>query len=516
MKDNSMNKKVNTNRVAIYMAGVMVLVKLLGFAKQFVLAYFYGSSSISDAFMTASDIPTQVFSFIAQAIATSFIPVYCSIKERDGTIEANRYTSNMVTITGVTCFLICLVMNIFSNEVVRIFANGFSAETNSICAELIRISSIGVLFLVLTRIFSGLLQVHNRFVVTTCLSIPMNIIEIAFIYLSFRYGYKLLGLGMLLGMMSEFAIASLASSKIYRYNPFEKINIENIKRTIIMAVPVIIGVGVNQINKIVDKRLASSIQVGGVSVLGYASIINTSVQDILVTSFITVLFAKVSINVAKGAISDVKDSIEETLMTLSYILIPTTVGVITLSTILVKAVFGYGAFDESAIIATSSSLIFYSIGMLFVSGRDLLIRVFYAFGNTKTPLLTSTVAIAINVALDIILSKNMGLSGLALATSISALTCFILTYFGIVKKVGHIISKKSILELGKMLCSAIVMGVSIKLILSIIKNVNIFVALFICIIIGIIVYFICSLFMKIETFTSFCKIVSCKIKKGRS
>jgi putative peptidoglycan lipid II flippase len=65
------------------------------------------------------------------------------------------------------------------------------------------------------------------------------------------------------------------------------------KDTMSMVVPIIIGIGVSQINKIIDRSVASTVIVGGVSALSYASIINTAIQEILVTSIITMLFASI-------------------------------------------------------------------------------------------------------------------------------------------------------------------------------------------------------------------------------
>ena len=83
--------------------------------------------------------------------------------------------------------------------------------------------------------------------------------------------------------------------------------------------------------------------------------------------------------------------------------------------------FGRGAFDYDAIKMSSSALFFYSIGMVGMGIREVLARAFYSLQDTKTPVINATVGVFINIVLNIILSKYLGVGGLALATSISAL-----------------------------------------------------------------------------------------------
>ncbi len=102
----------------------------------------------------------------------------------------------------------------------------------------------------------------------------------------------------------------------------------------------------------------------------------------------------------------------------------------------VSLVFGRGAFDAVAMDMTVSSLFYYSIGMLGVGLRDILSRAFYSMQDTKTPMLNASVAALMNIVLNIVLSRFMGIGGLALATSISALFCTGTLFVSLRKKAG--------------------------------------------------------------------------------
>ncbi len=103
----------------------------------------------------------------------------------------------------------------------------------------------------------------------------------------------------------------------------------------------------------------------------------------------------------------------------------------------VKLLFGRGAFGIQAISMTTTALFYYSIGMLGFALRDILSMAFYSIQDTKTPMINSTIAIFLNIILNLILSKHMGIGGLALATSISTIFCTILLSISFKKKIGH-------------------------------------------------------------------------------
>ena len=72
---------------------------------------------------------------------------------------------------------------------------------------------------------------------------------------------------------------------------------------------------------------------------------------------------------------------------------------------------------------TGGALFYYSIGMIAFGLRYILSRAFYALQDTKTPMINATIAVIINRVLNFILSKCLGIGGLALATSIAAIVC---------------------------------------------------------------------------------------------
>lgn len=91
--------------------------------------------------------------------------------------------------------------------------------------------------------------------------------------------------------------------------------------------------------------------------------------------------------------------------------------------------------------------------------RSVLTRGFYALQDTKTPMINATIGVAINIVLNLILSKYMGIGGLALATSISAIVTTVLMFVTLHKKIGPFGLKELIRSFVKISIASLLIGV---------------------------------------------------------
>ncbi len=88
---------------------ITIFSKILGFARDISLSYFYGASNISDAYLISVTIPLTVFSFVGIGISTSYIPMYSSIKEKVNMAQADRFTSNIINFLMIICSILILI-----------------------------------------------------------------------------------------------------------------------------------------------------------------------------------------------------------------------------------------------------------------------------------------------------------------------------------------------------------------------------------------------------------------------
>ena len=123
-------------------------------------------------------------------------------------------------------------------------------------------------------------------------------------------------------------------------------------------------------------------------------------------------------------------------------------------------------FNETATLMTSGALTFYILGLFFASLRMIFEKVFYSMQKTKVPMINGLIAVAVNIAFDIILVKFMQHKGLALATSISSLVSAITLYISLKKVYPDIEIKDNLISLIKILAASIIMALAMYLLFT--------------------------------------------------
>lgn len=475
--------------------------KFIGFFRDVTLAYFYGASGISDAYLISLTIPTVIFGFVATGISTGYIPMYSRIEAKHGEQNSKEYTNNLLNILWAVCTAIVILGLIFTEPLVKIFASGFEGEILQLAVTFTRISIVGIYFSMTIRILSGYLNMKKYYVVPTLIGLPLNIVLIISIIISSQFDLVLvLAFGNVIAVIIQFVILLFfAYRKGFTYQFVFRPKDEHIKSMLILAIPVIIGSSVNQINKLVDRTLASQISIGGISALNYANTLNLFVQGVFVVSISTVMYPLISKMASKGDMDGLKRSVSQAINGINLLVIPATVGSLFFAEPIVDLLFGRGAFDGSAVALTSSAFFFYSIGMIGYGLREVLSRAFYSLQDTRTPMINAAIAMVLNIILNFILSRYLGIGGLALATSISAIFGTVLLYISLRRKIGSFDMKQLSSAFLKIALASIVMGVASKfLYLYLLPLFGSPVSLMAAILVAVILYFVFVYAMKIE------------------
>lgn len=502
-------------KYAVVIMIIAILSKGLGFIREIILSYYYGASNVTDAYLIAQTIPVVMFGFVGTGIATSFIPMYRMIEVKCSKDESYKYLNNVINILLIICTIIIFICLLFSRQIVKLFASGFDAKTLALAVDFTRISLWSIYFTGISAILRSFLQINNNFYIPELIGIPFSLVTISCIIFSSKNNVMLLAYGLLIASAAQFLlIVPYLKRYHYTYGFYIDIKSEHIINMANIALPVILGVSVNQINLLVDRTLASNISVGGISALNYAGQLNGFVQGIFVLSIVTVLYPMISKMTAENDNNGLKKIISEALIGIIILVLPFTIGTMIFSKPIVEFLFARGAFSIDARTMTSGALFYYSIGMIGFGVRELLSRVFYSLQDTKTPMMNAVISMLLNIILNIILSQVMGLAGLALATSISAVFCAGLLFIQLRKKIGPFGMKNISIVFLKILFASLVMGVITKLSYNTLldfRSDNI--SLCIAIIFGALSYFIIVCFMKIEDVDIIVNTIKMKILK---
>lgn len=504
-------KKVIANVILI-----TVLAKVLGFAREILLSYFFGATGISDAYLVSQTIPGTIFQFVGTGLATSFIPVFMNILTKEGKKRADSFTNTVISIVFIFSTFVILLVWVFTPFIIKIFASGFQGQTLYYAIWFTRINIMSLYFSSMIYVFTSYLQACNKFKMVAFAAIPNSIVIIASIILGAKLHIYALPIGSVVAVFIQL-IFIYAGVKQREFKLSLNVDFKNkyVKEVYKLMIPVIIGVSVNQINVLVDRTIASNVAIGGISALLYADSLVMFVQGIFAQSIATIYYPTITLMSEENKISELKSQISEALGGMVFLLLPITVGAVILARPIVSLLYGRGAFSENAVNMTSIALMFYSIGIVAFGVRELLSRVFYAFHDTKTPMKNAMYGMILNIILNIILSRTMGIGGLAFATSMSSIVTSMLLFLHLTERIGVFIKPNFIKNILKILISVFVLGVISAIMYYIVfEKYGLYCRLFLTVFIGGVVYFIMTLILKIEIVTDIIREIKHKKTAG--
>ncbi len=425
-----------TAKYTLILMFTTVLAKLLGFVREVALAYVYGAGATSDAYIVAFSIPTILFTGLGTALLTCYIPLYTELAEHRPE-QAKPFNNNVTTLIFLLSLVILTVFWVFEEPIVRLFAMGFAGETFALAVTLSRVMIVSIVFMGVSNILQGYLQIKGSFFVIGIVSLPMNIFVIASILLANKEGTLLLAAGPVVGYAAALVMLAVAAwRRGFRYRPHLELQDREIKKMLLLVLPIFLGRTVMQINNMIDRTLASTLPEGSVSALNYASKVYGFVISVFVLSLATAVFPRLARQVSRSNTTSFIATSMTSVRMVTLLVLPISAGSIVLARPVVQLLFGRGAFSEEAITMTSQALVFYSLGLIFFSLQSILANTFYSMQDTKTPTINSIIAVGINIVLNFLLIVSLGHRGLALATSISGAVSTIMLGIRLRHKVG--------------------------------------------------------------------------------
>lgn len=479
--------------------------KVLGLVRDMLLGHNFATGMESTAFQVASRIPRTFFDAIfASAISASFIPVFNDRLEKHGKEDAYQLSRSFFTWVGLATALFSLVGMVFSEQIVSLLADGFAGETAALCASLLRILFPTVFFTGLAFSMVGVLQSMGEFNIPAALSTVSNAIIILYYVLFCRkYGIYGLAWAFLLGWASQALIqVPWLHRNGFRYRP--SLRHPALKQIFVLMVPVMVSTWIQPLNQLISTRFATHLFDGaGASAMDYANTLYTMITGILVLSITNVIFPEMSRLSTQGDDDALGQLIVTNIRSMLFLLLPLTVGVMLMSTPLVRLLYEWKSWDSFSTTITARALCFMSLGMVGYGIQNVLSRAFYAGQDGKIPLISGVISILVNLVLCFLLVDRMDVAGLSLATAVSTLVSALVLLIPTVRRFPKLWDRDFWSAMGKMLLCSLVMGVVVFLLYSLLSGVvsdgliGRALLLGVPTLCGIIVYFVSALLMRL-------------------
>lgn len=406
-------------KASILIIIVSILSKLLGFIRETVLAATYGASYVSDAFIFAYGLPATLFSVVAAAFVTGFIPMYSRVEANDGDKEANRFLNNVLHVMIIFCIVIAAFFLLVPEVILGFLLPNASAELLSLVIPFTQITVFSVFMTCIIQLMTGFLQLKNSFVFPMMMGFPMNIVVITTIVLSRSIGSWILPYGILISYCLQAAlIVAYAFKKGYRYKFVLDLKDKQLRTMLALAIPLIIGSSSTTIGDLINKAILSGFE-GGVSYLNYSTRLGGILQSVFGAAITNVAYPSLSRSIARNETLETHRSFGDALISITLFIAPASLGLIVLAQPIVQLVYMRGEFTAEDLAITVPVFVGYSIGLLAISLRDLFTRMFYSYQDMKTPMWNSILMAAIQAALAIVLFNVIGIAGVTLSMAIS-------------------------------------------------------------------------------------------------
>jgi len=419
---------------AVFMASATAVSRVVGLAREVLVAGVYGVSADYNAFVSVSAVPNVIRQLFADAaISAAFVPVLVALVAAGDIARARRVTGALFGFMLALVGAATLVLLLAAEPIVRIVYPELTTtpEATAAAVDYLRIVGPTILVLSLAGVVTGVLFAHERFVMPAVVSVVWNLVIIAFVSVwHTSWGVDALAWGTLAGTVAELVLLAWA---MHTLGEPLRVNFHfadpQLRRVLALIVPIAITLGIVNFNALVDLFFAQYVGSSSAAELHYAFRLYTLPQGIFAVTIGTVLFPSLSRFVALGDPARFRETLSTGIRQTVFVSLPFVAWFLVLAQPVVRVVFQRQAFtaDDTAVVAAALAAL--AVGLTFANVNMLFNRSFQSMQRVWLPLYVGLVNLALNAALDWVLLGPLGTAGIALSTSlVSLFTTVVLAY----------------------------------------------------------------------------------------
>ncbi len=419
--------------------------RLVGFARDMLIAQLFGVQAGVDAFFVAFRIPNLMRRLFAEgAFSQAFVPVLAEYQQTRTLDEVRTFIARITGQLSLVLTMVTVVGVLAAPIIVFIFAPGFGEHsTRSLLAiEMLRLTFPFLMLVSLTALAGSVLNTYGYFGVPAFTPVILNICMIlAALYLSPYFAQPIVSLawGVLIAGIVQlfFQLPFLYHRRLF-VRPRLFWADSGVRRVLKLMVPALFGVSIAQINLMVDSIFASFLQVGSVTWLYYTDRLTDFPLGVFGVAIATVILPHLSRQHAEQSKEQFSQALDWGLRSLLLIAVPSALGLVLFSLPLIASCFAYGKFTIFDLLQTQKSLMALASGVPAFMMVKVLASGFYARQDIKTPVKVGALAMVINSLLCLLLIFPLAHAGLALASAVAGyVNCATLLFLLIRRDIYH-------------------------------------------------------------------------------
>jgi putative peptidoglycan lipid II flippase len=444
--------------------------RVLGVARETVLAAKFGAGTEMDAFNVAFRVPNLLRDLFAEGAMTSaFVPTFTRTLTERGREAAwrlgNLVVNSLLLVTGT---LVVLGI-IFASPITRTIAPKF-AETPGKLELTTELTIIMLPFLTTIAVsvaMMGMLNSLRRFFIPALSPAMFNIATIvcAFWLVPFMPGVGLppiagIAIGTLAGGLGQIVLQwPVLKREGFRYRAILDFNDPDLREVLRLIGPGTLGLAAVQINVVVNTYLASS-EPQAVSWLSYAFRLMYLPIGLFGVSIATAALPEIARHASATDLPSIRRTVSGALRMMLMLNVPATLGLMVLAHPIVALLLEHGRFTPADTDATAVALMFYAPGLLGYSAVKIAAPTFYSLRDSRTPVVVSVLSVLANLGINLALFRLMGFRGLALGTALAAMFNAVALLWLLRRRLDGLEGRRIATSLVKILIASFVMGLA--------------------------------------------------------
>jgi putative peptidoglycan lipid II flippase len=401
--------------------------RILGFARDMLIAAVLGAGPIADAFFVALRLPNLFRRLFGEgAFNAAFVPAISNILHVEGTEAATAFAGEATAVMIFWLGFLTVLGEVFMPWLLYVLAPGFAADHAKflLAVALSRIMFPYLFFICLTALFSGMLNALHRFAAAAAAPVLFNLFSIGFMLALTPYmpnaGYAI-AWGVTVSGIAQILLVGVALRRAGIRLALPKPHLSpQMRRLFRRMAPGLIGAGVTQLNVSIDTIIGTLLPAGSVSVLYYADRVNQLPLGVIGTAAGTALLPVIARQIARGEETNALASLNRALEGVLILSLPAAIGLAVAARPVIELLFLRGAFSLHTAILTSHSLAAFAIGLPLFALVKVLTPGFFGRGDTVTPLKIGTAAVVLNLGMNLLFMRPLHAVGPALATSLAS------------------------------------------------------------------------------------------------
>lgn len=401
-----------------------LLSRVFGLAREFFIAYTFGTSATADCVNVAFKFPNLFRRIFGEgALSAVFVPMF-SKKLVSSKEEAKIFGGKVFTLLLVILVMITIIIEIIMPYIMILIAPGFftQKEKFDLAIILCRITTPYLILVSMVALLGGMLNSVKKFAAFAFVPIILNICVIAITYYlqgSYSEHYSISYAIVIAGILQLFFMFFCLYKAGLAFSFTLDIKDKEVHTLVKNMGPATMSSGAQQLNLFISQSIASFLP-GAVSVLSYADRLYQLPLALIGISFSTILLPELS-QIYKNKDYIGANIVQNRAIRIAMILaIPATCGLAALSTPIIHLIYERGEFSSTDTIMTAQALTAFSFGLPAFILAKIITPIFYANLDTKTPLKITIYSLIINTVLNITLMIPFGHVGIAIGSAIAS------------------------------------------------------------------------------------------------